>query len=124
MIVAVVDDLMMRSRISTAARHAGVEVVFVSSVVQARDLAAGGATMVALDLNHPRVRPADLTAHLRPYLAGLNVVGFVSHVDAAAIAEARRSGMTDVLARSAFVAQLPDLIARHRPAPGEDGTAG
>jgi len=37
-------------------------------------------------------------------------VGFVSHVQANLIADARRAGVDQVLARSAFVTQLPQLL--------------
>ena len=40
------------------------------------------------------------------------VIGFVSHVDAATITRARELGIDQVLARSAFVQQLPTLLAQ------------
>ena len=41
---------------------------------------------------------------------GGEVCGFVSHVDAAAIAEARAGGLDRVMARSEFVNVLPELL--------------
>jgi hypothetical protein len=38
-------------------------------------------------------------------------LGFVSHVDTATIQAARLAGVGSVLARSAFVEQLPQLLA-------------
>jgi hypothetical protein len=44
------------------------------------------------------------------------VVAFASHVRADLIAEARAAGADRVLARSAFVAELPALVARAQAA--------
>ena len=44
-------------------------------------------------------------------LAAVPTVGFVSHVDTATIEAARRAGVGRVLARSAFVEQLSQLLA-------------
>ncbi len=41
---------------------------------------------------------------------GRAVVGFVSHVDTETITAARAAGIDRILARSAFVAQLPNLL--------------
>lgn len=122
MMVALVDDLMMRSRVSTAAAHAGVEVRFAVSADQVAEFAASGATLIAADLNHRRISPAALLEALKaaPGLDGLRVVGFVSHVDAAAIAAARQAGISEVLARSAFVDRLPELLRQSEPAPAKD----
>ena len=45
-------------------------------------------------------------------LAAIPTVGFVSHVDAAAIDAARRAGVGEVLARSTFTERLPDILQR------------
>jgi hypothetical protein len=45
-----------------------------------------------------------------PALAGIPTLGFVSHVDSPTIEAARRAGVDRVLARSAFVEQLPELL--------------
>lgn len=126
MLVVLADDLMMRSRVSTAAAHAGVEVRFAVSATQAAEWAASGATVIAVDLNHRRISPATLVETLRaaPGLAGIRVVGFVSHVDTAAIAAARQAGIGEVLARSAFVDRLPELLHQSAPAPAEDRQPG
>jgi len=115
MILAAVDDLMFSSRISTAAKAVGAAIRFTRSP-EAVMAAAREATpaLVIVDLNSARVKPLDILAALAadPALAGVPTVGFVSHVDTATIEAARKAGVGRVLARSAFVEQLPDLLAR------------
>lgn len=113
MIVVGVDDLMFSSRISTAAKGLGVEITFARSaeaIVAA--VKATSARLVILDLNSQRVQPLEAVAALKadPALAAVRTVGFVSHVQADLIAQARDAGVDQVLARSAFVTQLPDLL--------------
>lgn len=43
------------------------------------------------------------------------IVAFGSHIDAAALRQARELGADYALPRSAFVVQLPDLLQRHGP---------
>ena len=113
MIVAGVDDLMFSSRISTAAKALGVEVKFARSpeaIVAA--VKATSARLVILDLNSAKVQPLAAMAALKadPALAAVHTVGFVSHVQADLIAQAREAGVDQVLARSAFVTQLAELL--------------
>lgn len=124
MIVAVVDDLMMRSRITTAAKHAGAEVRFAATADDVLALAGGGARMLVFDLNNRRTRPGPVIERLKATagLGAVRIVGFVSHVDRAAIADAKQAGVAEVLARSAFVHQLPALLAWGSQDPGESGS--
>jgi CheY-like chemotaxis protein len=118
MIFVAVDDLMFASRISTAAKAVGASIQFTRSVESV--LAAAKATMpslVILDLNSVRTQPLAIVAALRndPALAAVPTVGFVSHVDTATIEASRQAGVGRVLARSAFVEQLPQLLASSAP---------
>ncbi len=113
MIVVGVDDLMFASRISTAAKGLGVEIKFARSpeaIIAA--VKATSSRLVILDLNSQRVQPLAAVAALKadPALAAVQTVGFVSHVDADLISQARAAGVDQVLARSAFVTQLADLL--------------
>jgi CheY-like chemotaxis protein len=113
MVVVGVDDLMFSSRISTAAKALGVAIKFARSpeaIVEA--VKATSARLVILDLNSLRVQPLAAVAALKaePSLAGVRTVGFVSHVQTDLIGQAREAGVDQVLARSAFVAQLPELL--------------
>ena len=113
MILAAVDDLMFSSRISTAAKAVGATIRFTRSV----EAVIGAAretrpALVILDLNSARTHPLEILAALKadPLLAAIPTVGFVSHVDTPTIEAAREAGADRVLARSAFVEQLPQLL--------------
>ena len=117
MILVAVDDLMFASRISTTAKAVGAAIQFTRSVESV--LAAAKSAMpslVILDLNSTRTQPLAIVEAMRndPMLADVPTVGFVSHVDTATIDAARQAGVGRVLARSAFVEQLPQILA---PAP-------
>lgn len=114
-VLALVDDLMFASRIGEAARSAGLEVRSVRDPETAlersrEDLPAA----VLLDLDRERLRPIEAVRLLRgePRLAGLEIVGFASHVHAERIREAEVAGCTRVMSRGAFVRALPELLAR------------
>jgi PleD family two-component response regulator len=115
MILAVLDDLMFTSKIKTTASQLGVTVAFARSADAAlgamRDAAP---SLVILDLNNPRTNPLAIVAAMRenPALAAVPIVGYASHVQVDVIDAARRAGVTDVLARSAFTQQLPDILRR------------
>lgn len=113
MVFCAVEDLMFSSKLRHAANQAGAVLTFVRSpeslVLAARQERP---TLLILDLNADRLRPLEMVAALRqdPALANLRIVGFVSHVQADRIAAARTAGVDDVLARSAFVTQLPAIL--------------
>lgn len=115
MVLCVLDDLIFSVRISTAAKAVGTPVHFernadnvLTSVREKRP------ALVIFDLNSVRMRPLETLAHLKsdPELNTIPTLGFVSHVDAETIERAREAGIDDVLARSAFVARLPELLTR------------
>ena len=113
MVIVAVDDLMFASRISSAAKALGVEIAFARSpeaIVEA--VRSKSPRLVILDLNSQKVRPLEAVAALKadPALASVPTVGFVSHVQTDLIAEARKAGVDQVMARSAFVTQLPSLL--------------
>lgn len=113
MIVFAVDDLMFTSKITTAAKQLGVPVVVERTAEAVLDrVHALRPGLVVFDLNSARVRPLETVASIKadPELAAVRTVGFVSHVQADLIAAARAAGMDEVLARSAFVAKLPQIL--------------
>ena len=112
-VIALVDDLMFLSRIRGAARGCGA---VVGAARTALDLVAGaraGARLVLVDADSSRLPWADAVRALRseaPF-ASLPVVAFVSHVHPERAEEARAAGCSRVLARGAFVQELPRLLA-------------
>jgi len=112
-VIALVDDLMFLSRIREAARGCGA---VVRTARAAGDLVAGareGAHLVLVDADSARLPWADAVRALRsePPFAALPVVAFVSHVHPERAEAARAAGCSRVLARGAFVQELPRLLA-------------
>lgn len=97
-VVAYVPDLMDRSKISSVA-----PVTFVSAPADL-PAAAEGAALVVVDLGRPGV------LEVLPEIKA-PTVGFASHMDRERLAAASAAGCDRVLARSAFFAQLPQLLA-------------
>jgi CheY-like chemotaxis protein len=112
-LVALVDDLMFLSRIREAARAAGIEMASARATEGLLAAARDGARLVVVDLDGARVPWREALAALRtePGLRELPVVGFLSHVRGDLAEAARAAGASRVLARSAFVAELPRLLA-------------
>jgi hypothetical protein len=107
-VLALVDDLMFLSRVREAARPHGV---VVSAVREPPSTTGPDLRLVVVDLD--RFGTPDTLARLRglPGLASTPVVGFLSHLNADRAIEARQAGLARVLARSAFVQELPSLLA-------------
>jgi len=113
MIVCAIDDLMFSTRISTAAKSLQADVYFERSVEKLLEtIRDKRPSLVIFDLNSGRMRPLDAIAALKQDadLATIRTLGYVSHVDAATIDAARAAGIDQVLARSAFVNQLGDIL--------------
>ena len=116
MILVVADDLLFRSKISTAAKALGVVVRAATTPDRAIERAREDKpTLVLLDLDGQRPAPFEVLRRFAEddELKQLETVGFVSHVHADVIQQARALGVGLVLARSAFVAQLPSILAPH-----------
>jgi CheY-like chemotaxis protein len=115
MVLALVDDLMFRSKIKSTAAPLGVAVTFAgSSDAALTAMRAARPALVILDLNNPRTDPLGTISAMKkdPALTSIPTVGYVSHVDVATIDAARAAGVDDVLARSAFSMRLAELLSR------------
>lgn len=119
MILCVMDDLMFSIKISGAAKAlGGIDVFFERSPDNVLPSIRGKRpSLVIFDLNSARMNPMAALAAMKqdPELAGIRTLGFVSHVDADTIATARAAGIDQVLARSAFSAQLGSILSRASP---------
>ncbi|MBI3265082.1 MAG: response regulator [Acidobacteria bacterium] len=115
MIIAAVDDLFFRSKISTTAKQLGVPITFARSGSEVLEQARlDRPSLIILDLNSRAVDALATTAALRADagLAGVPTLGFVSHVQTGLIEQARAAGVTEVMARSAFAANLSRILTR------------
>ena len=114
MVLAVVDDLMFGSKIKSTATQLGVTVAFArSSDAALTAMRTNAPTLVIFDLNSARTDPLGTVAAMKAdeALASIPTIGFASHVLVDVIDAARAAGVDNVLARSAFTMQLPDLLA-------------
>ena len=113
MVVCVVDDLIFSIKISTAAKSLKADVCFERSGDKLLDtIREKRPALVIFDLNSARLRPMDAILALKrdPDLSATKTLGYVSHVDTATIETARAAGIDQVMARSAFVTQLGDIL--------------
>ena len=113
-VAAIVSDLMFTVRIQDAANHAGVGVMFLNSAEDALQRAKEGVGLIIIDLNGSSFDPLETVARLKSddETSGVEVVGYVSHVQTELIQAARKAGCDTVMARSAFVQKLPEMLAR------------
>jgi PleD family two-component response regulator len=116
-ILAILDDLLFTSKIKTTAAQLGIPVSFArSSAAALAGMRSQPPALVILDLNNPRTDPLGTVASMKadPALAGIPTVGYASHVQIDIIDAAKRAGVDDVLARSAFTQRLNDILERGR----------
>jgi len=125
MILAVVDDLLFLSKIQETAKHLGVDVKAAQPAGLPEAAQATAPSAFLIDLNHGSGKALEVLRALKSdsKTKDIAVVGFVSHVQNELIAAARDAGCDLLLARSAFVSQLPSLLRRFSnagmPGPGE-----
>jgi hypothetical protein len=97
-------DLFFRAKIEAVAKAAGVPVRFAGSAEEAR-----GAATVLVDLADG-ARAIEAVGALKAGSEAPFVVAFGPHREGEAFREARDAGADRVLARSAFVERLPELL--------------
>ena len=111
MMIAIVDDLFFRGKLEVTAAQLGVPLTIAADAHSVpRD--GGPWSRVLIDLNLSR---GDALAMIRDFRAahpGVPIVGYGSHVQQDLQRHALEAGCTTVLARSAFVQQLRQLLSR------------
>jgi DNA-binding NarL/FixJ family response regulator len=114
MIRALVDDLLFLSKIQQTAQHLGVAVKSACLEDLPKLASEDVANALIIDLNHRSGKAVEVLRSLKSDLKTKDVaiIGFVSHVQTDLIAAAREAGCDLILARSAFVSQLPSLLQR------------
>lgn len=113
-VVALVADLFFGARIRGTAEQVGVPVTIVRGAGEL--LRAVQGTLPRMIVVQLDLRTGDFAAAIRqikadPALARIPIVGFASHVDQKSIALAREAGADRVIARSAFVKELANMLA-------------
>ena len=112
-LVAAVEDLLFRSKISETANTLGIEATFPRSPKKFVEQATRSKPdLLVLDLNSARFEPLELLERLKSDEAtrDIPVVGFLSHLQKDLALAARGSGCDRVMARSAFTKDLPKIL--------------
>lgn len=113
MIICAIDDLIFSIKISTAAKSLKADVYFERSADRLLEtIRDKRPALVIFDLNSARLRPLDAIIALKrdPDLSATKTLGYVSHVDTTTIEAARAAGIDQVMARSAFVDRLGEIL--------------
>ncbi len=113
-LLAVVDDLFFLAKIQETARRVGVPVEQIDPRKAQERAVQSRVGAVLLDLNHRSGAALEVVKSLKRDASTRHVpvIGFVSHVQGDLVAAARAAGCDQVLARSAFSAQLPEILQR------------
>lgn len=126
-VLLVISDLLFRSRIDDAARHANVPLRVAKSMEQLeRHLNKETPALAIVDLESDTIDTAAAIRRLRATPGGelLRIVAYAGHTNLDAIKGGRDAGAGVVLARSGFIAQLPTLLARVAEESGAAESAG
>ncbi|MBI1348050.1 hypothetical protein GC163_17390 [bacterium] len=109
MIILLTRDLFFGSKVTSTANSLGLVAKLCGSREQLESLlATQEASGVILDLSSD-VTPGDVRS-LLPIDANIRCVAFGPHVDTDKLAAAKAAGFDDVLPRSRFSAELPQLL--------------
>lgn len=117
-VLAAVEDLLFRSKISETASSLGIEAAFPRNPRRLLEaLRESPPDLLVVDLNSARFEPLTLLRSVKSDEATVNVptVGFLSHVQKDLAVAAREAGCDRVVARSAFTKDLPRILAGHTP---------
>lgn len=115
-ILALIRDLMFGMRIADVIRAQGGQPVLVASAEEFRAGLERWPVLILIDVHALPLEqwtPEVQRAKVSPQSKLIPIYGFGSHVDTAALKAARQAGCDHVWARSKFVEQLPDLVAKH-----------
>lgn len=114
-ILAIVEDLFFTVKINETAKRSGLGVEFVKSTQDVLDKAQENPALIILDLNFQAVEPVKLVETLKASegTKGIDVVGYLSHVQGDLKLQAQKAGCDMVLPKSSFSQNLPQILKRH-----------
>jgi DNA-binding NarL/FixJ family response regulator len=109
--LALIRDILFRSRIDATAQSLGNEVAYASDLEQAlRRCTEIRPVIVLVDLSDAAFPPTDTCSKIRVVVPQARLVGFASHVDIKKLSAARSAGFDLTLSRSEFTSRLPELL--------------
>src|SRR5262245_58510778 len=107
-------DLIFTTRVTSTARELGKRVLVAGSAeLAASMIEQWQPALVLIDLSAGEASsPQAILAYRQATKGGSRLIAFGSHVDKDALASAAAAGCDEVMPRSKFSAELPDLIVR------------
>jgi PleD family two-component response regulator len=114
-VLAVVSDLFFAVKLSDAAKRSGLALEFVKDGDQVLEKAAAKPSLIVFDLNFDAVNPLSLIEKLKANTEtkGVNLIGYLSHVQGELKQAAQDAGCDMVMARSAFSTNLFQIFKRY-----------
>lgn len=109
-VVAYMDDLFFQMKLAETAKHLGLEVKVASTPESLLQLLEPLPRLVIVDLN-ARSAPLEAVERLRSAQPNLRVIGFLSHVQTDLAQRAQAAGLDEVMPRSKFSMNLPQILA-------------
>ncbi len=114
-VLAAVNDLMFQVKISGAAKHAGVNLKYVTTEKDLFEKAAAGPALIIFDLTFEIVRPVESIRKLKgtAALKHISLLGYLPHVQTDLQKLAQEAGCDTVMPRSAFSLNLSQILMQH-----------
>ena len=110
-VLALVKDMIFAVKIVSTARSLGVSCQTALSVAGlAGACAAHQPALIIVDLDLPGLDVQALASAVRAVGAHTRVVGYLSHTQVEMAAAAKAAGIAEVMPRSAFTRNLPELL--------------
>lgn len=123
-VIAAVEDLLFKSKVSETAAQLGIEAKFPRSPEKLLTAVHDSPPdLLILDLNSGRFEPLKLLQSLKSDAAteSVTTLGFLSHVQKDLAVAAREMGCDRIMARSAFTKDLPRILRGDVPDTDEAG---
>ena len=109
-VVAYMDDLFFQMKLAETAKHLQVEVKVAGNPDALMQLMDPLPKLVIVDLN-ARNTPLEAVQKVRAKQPDLPIIGFLSHVQTDLAAKAKSAGFQQVMPRSQFTANLPQILS-------------
>jgi DNA-binding NarL/FixJ family response regulator len=107
-VIAVVDDMFFASKIRAVAEAVGTEIIFPrSKEALMQKVRETKPRLVIVDLHNQKIDPNELAKEL----PGIRLLGFFSHVQTELQRNAIAAGFDQVIPRSVFARDLPEILA-------------
>lgn len=114
-VLAIVSDMMFTVKIDAAAKQTYLEILYPKTQEEALRLGKEKPALVIVDLNNNSMDPIALIDAFKSdkALESIKILAFYSHVQTELRQQAIDVSCDDVIARSAFSMNLPQILKRH-----------